>query len=52
MDKRCPPKLLYPTILSCTGERKHNDRLVGQDKDRQIIIHQLLLDKTDLNRGN
>jgi len=42
LDSRCPPSRSITPLLSWTGERKYNKRLVGQDKDREIT-QQLLL---------
>lgn len=38
LDTRCPPKLLYYSLFSWTGERKCNERLTGRDKDRERSV--------------
>jgi len=36
LEARCPPSCSLTPVLSWTRERKPNERLVGQDKDREI----------------
>jgi len=36
LDAKCPPKLLYHSCSSTgQGEKKYNERLVDQDKNRE-----------------
>lgn len=38
LDTGCPPKLLYYSLFSWTGERKCNKKSIGRDKDRERAI--------------
>jgi len=34
INARCPPKMLYHSPLSWTGERKYDERLEGRERNR------------------
>jgi len=52
INARCPPKpLLSLPLLSWTGERKYNERLEGQDKDRERSLTNYCQERNRLNLG-
>jgi len=51
INARCPPKLLYHSPSSTGRERKYDERLVGQDKDRQRSLTDYCHGQNRLNLG-
>jgi len=51
LDARCPPKPLSYSTPQLDGERKHNERLVRWDKDRERSLTSYHHGQNRLNLG-